>query len=443
MRSVWILVAGLALTACTTGQSGETSASEPSSTTLESVTDQPTQGEAGPSATTVIASPSTTVVASVTTTSVVDPELLVVIDGLVEMAEILRQLEFVEPPIVTVVTPAELADRVRTLIEDELDPEDVARDEALMRSLGVLSETTELGALYADLYSEQVQGYYDGDTGELVVPSSGSELDPLQKMVLVHELVHALTDQVFDFHERLSALDDADDFEGSAALRSLVEGDATYTSALYFWQLPESEQQLGLSLMSSATTDTLDAAPSFITDLLQFPYNEGARFATTLATSGGFAELNAAYDLPPTTTEQIYRLEAFRLGEAPVTVDLAELDIGGYDLGESGVWGQAGFDALFEQTVGRLGRQAAPGWGGDRYQVYWNGTDSLFVMKVVGDTEVDTDEFQEAWRSLALSTPEGTVARVERSGSEVVVVISADAEAAGAAAAQLGMSSLP
>ena len=365
------------------------------------------------------------------TTTVLDPALESAVAELITITEELRELKFEQPPMITVVTPAELAQRVKKLIEDELDPDELARDQALLASLGVLEAGVDLGDIYLALYAEQVQGYYDGDTGELVVPSSGDELDVLDKMVLVHELTHALTDQAFGFHDRLEALADSDNDEGGAALRALVEGDATYTQALYFWQLPGALQMEGMAQIESGASDALGNTPSFIVDLLQFPYNEGARFATALGKQGGFDVLNSAYSKPPTTTEQIYDLDRFESGEPGVVIDLAPLELDGYRLVDSGVWGRAGLEALFEPSLGRNARLAAEGWGGDGYQVYFDGEQTVFVIVLVGDTEFETDELHDGWASfVAAQVPSSSTSTVGFvPDGNVAVVISADQSA--------------
>lgn len=373
------------------------------------------------------------------TTTVLDAEMESAIAELITVTEELRELTFERPPVITVVTPKELAERVRLLIEEELVPDELAREQALLASLGVLTDGVDLGDLYLALYAEQVQGYYDGETGELVVPSSGDGLDVLDKMVLVHELTHALTDQAFGFYQKLELLVDADEYETSAALRALVEGDATYTQALYFWQLPGDEQIEGMALIDEGAADALAETPSYIVDLLQFPYNEGARFVTALGKQGGFEALNSAYRTPPTTTEQIYDLNRFESAEPGITIELSEIDLDGYHLADSGVWGRAGLEALFEPSLGRTARLAAEGWGGDRYQVYFDGQQTVFVLVAVGDTAFETDELYEGWSSFVSAQVPSTAAATVgwTSIGQVAVVVSPDAAAMKQAATAL------
>src|SRR3990170_3716327 len=108
------------------------------------------------------------------------------IDALVTVAEGIRGLEFIVDPVITIVN------------EEELQPDDLAVSQRLYEILGLLDGTIDLGQAYLDLYAEQVGGYYDNETGEMVI-MGGSELSALSRSIVVHELVHALSDQHYGF----------------------------------------------------------------------------------------------------------------------------------------------------------------------------------------------------------------------------------------------------
>ena len=436
-----ILVFVFALSSCTPSPSENESLGTSVVPGSSSVTSVANSGAASATTTVVEPTKSPTTVAEIDATTALDPSLEAVMVDLITITEELRQLTFEHPPIITPVTTEELAERVRDIIDEELDPDETIRDQSLLASLGVIDAETDLREMYVDLYAEQVQGYYDGDTGELVVPVTGSGLDVLQKMVLVHELVHALTDQNFSFYDRLDALIEAEDYESSAAFRALVEGDATYTQALYFWQLSDEERAQGFALIDAGVSDAIAATPSYIVDLLQFPYNDGARFATTLGTRGGFAAIDAAYADPPTTTEQVSDLSRFDAQEAAIEVGLEDLALEGYELSEQGVWGQAGLQALFEQSLDGIASAAADGWGGDEYHVYWDGVDAVLVIEMVGDTAGDTEEMATAWSDFFDEQVPDTTTRVLGWNDEdhLVVVASRDAASVAAAADLFGV----
>ena len=367
------------------------------------------------------------------------------IDELIEITEEYRELDFLEPPTVTIVTDDELAARVRQQIEDELDPDDLARDTALQVLLGLIDPGVDLLELYTSLYSEQVAGYYDGDLEELVVPA-GTELSALQKVTLVHELTHALTDQHFGFDDRIEQLDAEDRFDELSALQALIEGDASFTELLYVTELPLADQLAIVTDALEQDTSVLDQTPRFIQDLLVFPYLEGSEFIQTLWSSEtGFDLVNDAYLEPPTTTEHIYHPETYRRGEGIDGVELPDTSVPNYTVDEEAVWGEVSFRVMFDQGLAtETAERAAFGWGGDRYRVLWDGEQVIYVLVYVGDTPADAAEMYEALVAYAGSqmnvgeadvTEEGTTfvdgdyAHVAIDGDRVFFVASSDPEA--------------
>ncbi len=375
--------------------------------------------------------PSTTAVPETTegstTTITADPvqaALRAQIDELIETTEDLRELDFLEPPTVTIVSDEELAVRVREQIEEELDPAELARDTAVQVLLGLISPDLNLLDLYTDLYSEQVAGYYDGEAGEMVIPA-GSELSGLQKVTLVHELVHALTDQHFDFDQVMEQLDDEDRFDELSALQAVIEGDASFTELLYVTELSTEEKLQIVTDSLDQDTTVFATTPRFIQELLFFPYTEGASFVESLWSSEtGFDRVNTAYQEPPTTTEQIFHPDVYRVGEGAIPVALPDTPLAGYEVGEEAVWGEISFRVMFEQGLGpTLATPAATGWGGDRYRVMWNGEDVVYALVYVGDTSKDATEMYEALVAYATNVmnvgePDGDETKVSLTGAD-------------------------
>ena len=161
-------------------------------------------GTVGPVATTTTIPIGTTTAPPPSTTSTppdlsgldgLSDEVKTQLETLIVAAQDIRELPFLSPPNISVVTLDELEARVRNLIEEDAD--DIPADEALYKLLGVLPPEIDLEVLLLDLYGEQVAGFYDGETGEIVVPAREDGLTILQQGTMVHELVHALTNQHF------------------------------------------------------------------------------------------------------------------------------------------------------------------------------------------------------------------------------------------------------
>ena len=345
------------------------------------------EGESTTSTSTTAAEPSTT------TTIEIDPTQIV-IDELAAITEDIRGLDFLTSPTVVFVSDDELADRVRETIDEELDPDETVRDELLLKALGLLSPGVDLESLYTDLYAEQVAGYYDGEVQELVVPIGDGELSELQRLTLVHELTHALTDQYFEFADRMVELDAAQQFEEVAALSALVEGDASLTETLYLRSQSREQQLDVLDASMEIDTTVFDQTPRFLQELLLFPYTAGYDFVTAVWESGGFTAVDQLYSSTPTTTEHIYYPADFLAGEVPVIVADQELIPDGYEVAETSVWGQAAFRAMFGQALDdQVATAAAVGWGGDSYRLLWDGgSEIVFDLGFVADSTIDADE---------------------------------------------------
>src|SRR3989337_749978 len=158
---------------------------------------------------------------------------------LVGVTEEIRELQFLEMPTVTAVTAEELESRVRAQIEE--DAVDFPADAALYKLLGLLEEDVDLETMITDLYGEQVAGYYDGETRELVVPITTEGFSVVQQATLVHELTHALTDQNFDFDPIFEAMIDEERLDQASAYQALIEGDASLAELHYLQTLSQAE----------------------------------------------------------------------------------------------------------------------------------------------------------------------------------------------------------
>ena len=310
---------------------------------------------------------------------------------LIGLTEELRDLEFLQPPTIVVVTPEELEARVREAIEE--DTEEVPADEALLKLLGLLDGEIDLLQLYLDLYGEQVAGFYDGETGELVVPA-GDEFSALQKATLVHELTHALTDQRFGFNDAYEQLLEEDRFDEAMGFLSVIEGDATLTEIFYIQQLPVADQQELLQESFGADSSVFDSVPAFLQNSLIFPYRQGLAFVQRAFELGGFDEVNRLYVEPPVSSEQIINPRDYER-DFPVAVEVVGPTVSGYDVVFRSTWGQLSFDLMFDQVLGGA-EEASEGWGGDGYIQWFDGSEAALVIEFVGDAPSDLEEMQAA-----------------------------------------------
>lgn len=317
------------------------------------------------------------------------------LEALIVTAQEIRELAFLSPPVITVVTDAELEQRVRSSIEEET--EDFPADESLYKLLGLLAPEADLEQILLDLYGEQVAGFYDGETGEIVVPAHEEGFSILQQATMIHELVHAITDQNFGFDAEFDLMIDEERLDEAAGFQALIEGDAQLAEV--HWLQGLSQQELGRFIAESLQIDTtsFDAAPQFIADSLIFPYDSGLAFTQHLHDLGGWQAVNEAYttfpDLPG-STEQVITPDDYGR-DLPTKVEMPTIDLVGYDLERTSVWGEEGFRVMLDQVFsGSVAAKAADGWGGDSYHQWFDGENTAFLLIYQGDTERDVEEMR-------------------------------------------------
>jgi hypothetical protein len=317
--------------------------------------------------------------------------------SLVRTTEELRGLRFQEPPTIVIVTEQELEDRVRQQIEEEA--EDFPADEALYKLLGLLDPEVNLQTMLTELYGEQVAGYYDGDTGELVVPMREEGFSVVQRATMVHELTHALTDEQLDFHADYTSMLDEDRLDEATAYQALIEGDASMAELLYLQTLDQ--EAIGEFFAEALDIDTaaLDASPEFIQDSLIFPYDSGLAWVQSHYLRDQWTTINDAYsDMPtlPGSTEQIITPSDYER-DLPMSVEATAPPVPGYELERESVWGEFGFRLMLDQELGEdVGIDAADGWGGDYYAQWFDGQNAALLILFEGDTDRDTEELRSA-----------------------------------------------
>lgn len=315
-------------------------------------------------------------------------------------AEQARGLPYLSAPTVVILDEAEFNARVAETTAEELDEQELAIDSRYLALLGMLPEGADLYTLFIDLFAEQVAGFYDGDEGELVVPAAPDGFTPLQRVTVVHELVHALTDQYFDFNEEYSTLIDEGNGDDTSAYLAFIEGDAQRASFVYFESLSPSEAiQVAAEALAIDST-VFDSTPAWIQDDLLFPYQQGLTFTDAVLGTGGLAGIDEIYIDPPTTTEQILDHDKYVAGEGPLDLPPTATELSGWDIHDEGSFGEWGLRlVLGESLPAGEATQAAAGWGNDRYTVFARGDDVAIVLHYIGDAERDAEELADAFIS--------------------------------------------
>ena len=317
------------------------------------------------------------------------------IDELIAATERVRGLKFLSPPKVVLMSQESFTRQVAEgMVEERF--EDLDSEEALYKLLGLLDPEISIRETYADMFSTGTTGYYDSEKKELVVPISESGIDITTRMVIVHELVHALTDQHFDFHKTSTELADNDETDKYYALSAVIEGDAIEVEKRYYMEELTEEEKSSLAASDSegqqspeTTFSSIPSAeeiiqyeidrqralqsqgppdspepprlPQFLADSFQFSYSHGSNFVRSLVgrdpmdqdalTDEDFKVINELYSEIPASTEQIYFSEKYQTDE-PLEVAHQAADLPGYELVETNTWGALSFVGMFDQVLG-------------------------------------------------------------------------------------------
>lgn len=372
----------------------------------------------GRTATTAESSTTTTVPGE---TSLENDAIQEQIDELIVEAQQIRNLEFLEPVEVVLLSNDAYQARIKELIAEELTQDEIDAENALFRMLGIIGPEESMKDVFDTLFSTGTGGFYDPETGELVVRVVGDELGPQAKSVVIHELVHALQDQHFDL------LDESDDLEGDAAYVAtvIIEGDALLREVTYVESLSLSEQAEYFADFADIDLTALDDLPQYVVNSLQEPYLDGFFFHQR----AGLDRVDDLFTDLPESSEQILDGDKYAADEQPIEVTLPELDLDGYEVYTSGVLGQKDIQLLLTEAVGTgEAEEAAAGWGGDAFRVYTRGdSDAVFVLSYVGDSRRDAEEladgFERYWAEMA---PDGVFNSVSQDGATVSVIAGTD-----------------
>jgi hypothetical protein len=303
-----------------------------------------------------------------------------------------RELRFTRPVAVNPIDDATMDRKLSKAFDETYPTRFYARRTQAWRTIGVIPPGADIREALLAFQTGQVVGFYNPADGELVYLSGGDLLGSLtERVILAHELTHAIDDQHFD----LTRIDDivatCDDEAFQSALGA-VEGSAQHFAFAVAARFP------------GGTIDPADGGlpagvPPFITQLQLWPYTAGQIFVDALAQRGGVKAVNGAIETFPLSTEQVIHPERYP-NDVPQPVDVPDL---------SGVLGD-GWRDLDVMTVGEAWLQtmlrlrldhgtaddAAAGWDGGTYRAWTDGDAVAVVMTTVWDSDADARAFADA-----------------------------------------------
>ena len=271
-------------------------------------------------------------------------------------------------------------------MDDEKDPKERYASARSAEAFGLIPKNFDFDTFMVDLLTEQIAGLYDPKTHEFYV----ADWIPLsdQRMVMAHELTHALEDQHFNIEPWVKAARPNDDAE--LAREAVLEGSATAAMIDYLLKdtgrtlkdLPEFDPSLFLGNLSD--TPTLAKAPLFLKDALLFPYLNGLQFSAAALKRGGWPALPGMFEKPPASTQQILHPELYRLGQKPAEIhepEIGKLLGADWNTLDSNVLGEFGWREVLKQFLdAERAKPIAAEWRGDHYTVYEHKSTKKLVL---------------------------------------------------------------
>ena len=297
---------------------------------------------------------------------------------------------------------------VSQMREDKDDAKRYA-DQKALEAMGLIPKGYPLDQKMLALLTEQIAGLYDPKKGEFFIADWTEPAE--QRMIMAHELTHALQDQYFHvqkWEDEVKANDDA-----QLARESVLEGSATIAMIDYLLRntgkssLDIGDFDPGLVLGDMNDSPELADSPTIIQDELIFPYIPGAEFVQrALKQWNGWPNMHRLFENPPASTQQILHPDLYFRGVAPAHVDLAAVTNvvpRVWKKLDENVLGEFGVNEVLKQFLGKdRSDQLASSWSGDRYAIYQreSGMQTLLLLRLKLSDEPAATRFFGAYRQL-------------------------------------------
>ena len=392
-----LLLMSILLTACGGGQA-ETPTSPPATATskpLPTDTPEPTNTPEPTSTATSLPSP----------TPEISAEMQAEMEAIQAQVSEMRGLLADEDIQTEVFDTRELEQYLGEKLAQEYSEEEEFQELVTLAYLGLIPPTFALRDFYQALYAEQILGFYDLESEEMVL-IQGAEFGALGRMTYAHETVHALKDQAVDIDGELGFSDEncEQNPDRCTALQALIEGDASLVSGLWMLANTTPDEQAEIAAAAGQTKPVLANAPAVFQEDLSFPYTVGTPFVQYLFNQGGWEAVDAAYLDPPQSSEQIMHPDRYP-ADLPMEVSLPDLlrVLGeGWELIAQKTLGEWSTLLLLTSGVDQQARldvntalPAVTGWGGDLYSVYYNASSgqAVLVLKTRWDATEEAAEF--------------------------------------------------
>jgi hypothetical protein len=313
------------------------------------------------------------------------------------------------PVPVVMLMRSEVRDYLLETLERDYPDEDLERRGRCLAALGLVPEGYDLEAGLIHLITQEAGAFYDPSTDDM---KGIADLDPAlktpqaQRMIVSHELTHALQDRVVDIASLY--LEAIVDMDREYCLRAVIEGMASnvmlaYMNDVALKDLPDVQQYMrsAFNMKYGASGGTsLGGSPLYVKESLLSPYAEGGGFVQTwIRRNPGSSLKDLLLDMP-STSEQAMHYDKFQARDeaAPIDPSLpASVVPADWELYYANTLGEFDILMLFKShaVADSDARQLAAGWDGCRWQAYLDDAGDLGIVGVsVWDSEEDAADFE-------------------------------------------------
>ncbi|GAB4321784.1 MAG: hypothetical protein Kow0059_16610 [Candidatus Sumerlaeia bacterium] len=283
-----------------------------------------------------------------------------------------------------------------------------------LRAWGLIPlETPPLRDLYLIALREQVGGLYDPHSRTLYILQGFDPDSAVGRIILAHEICHALQDQHFNLAEAIERRFSNED--ALLAFQAVVEGDATLLMTEYSLETGNSLDLRSILSLLQTTQGQFYVMPYYLQQMFVQPYLTGSAFLTELTFSGTMPR-NAPLQSPPLSTEQILHPEKYTapLRDDPTSVTLPDrprLSAAGWTRPLNNTMGELQIKLLMDAWHGLArGARLAEGWDGDAYSFWHKDNEFFSEWRSVWDSPGEAAEFYDGLLNLMQRRSASTLA---------------------------------
>ena len=311
-------------------------------------------------------------------TPVTDAAVRAEIDRLVAQVTAVRHLPCRGTLPARAVTRDAIDAQIAAALTARITTSNLGAEERILKRLGLIGSGEDYTKLWAAGPTAAPVATYDPSARRLLVP----DFIPLddQRVALIHEIAHAVTDQRFDLRQFLTPPPPSP-LEGDAtrARLALVEGDATLAAM----EVVDPTLAFLRPTTLSALAERLRAAAGegrqapWLAALGGFVHVDGFLFTARVRARQPWPAVDALWRDPPDSSEQVLHREKYEACEAPIVVPESALPgLPGFDRPKaSDVLGEIAVRAWLSTALDPdVAARAAAGWGGDRAGIYSGAT---------------------------------------------------------------------